>query len=215
MTRVLVEVQQALESLYRIEPGSDVRDYIVSAADRGALAPHRAPREQLLLREAAGELEVGLYIDPGTLLRLEGGLVEENLAEFLLAIEGVSHFLYVMVRARAERPFSALELELQAEVDKYLLVLLVALATVRGGTLDGLSSDLRHRLFLRVSYHSDLSSEERDRYTTANIAAATYSASLEARYLRRRAVSEMLSEMRHFYRLGCAEKLDHISRRAA
>ena len=66
---------------------------------------------------------MGLFVDELALGRLSGPFGEERLPEYLLAVEGVSHFVYVMVRARAERPFSGLELELQAEVDKYLLSL--------------------------------------------------------------------------------------------
>ncbi|MSP62031.1 MAG: hypothetical protein EXR72_17205 [Myxococcales bacterium] len=210
MTRVLVEVQQALESLYRVEPANDVRDYVITEEHRGALHLDRAPREQLLLREAPGELEIGLFIDQRALRRLEPGLDDANLGEFLLAVEGVSHFLYVMVRARAGRPFSGLELELQAEVDKFLLVLLIAWAAHRGPP-ERLSERLRDRLFSRVRFHADLSDEERDRYTTANAAAFEYAASLETRYLRRHAIPDMLGEMRRFYRLGCADKLDLIA----
>ena len=46
--------------------------------------------------------------------RLDDG----NLPDFLLALEGVSHFVYIAHRARLERSVSAVELELQAEVDK-------------------------------------------------------------------------------------------------
>ncbi len=214
-TRVLAEVQLALEALYRVAPGSDVRDHLVSEEHRSALGLARAPREQLLLREAAGELEVGLFIDPETLRRLEPGLADENLGEFLLAVEGVSHFVYVMERARAERPFSALELELQAEVDKYLLVLVIAW-TVRRAAPDQLSCELRARLFGGARLDDGLSAEERDRYATANAAAEGYAASLEARYLRReRSLGDLLGEARRFYRLGCADKLGHIARKAA
>jgi hypothetical protein len=209
MSRSLLrEVQQALETAYRVEPGLDVRDYLITEAERARLGLERAPREQLLLRERPGELEVGLFVDERTLAR-----GADSLEEFLLAVEGVSHFLYVMVRARAERPFSALELELQAEVDKYLLALLGAWGG--RGEPAPVSAELRERLFTKVRFHSDLSPEERDRYATANAAADEYAASLEARFVRRHALAEMLDEMRRFYRLGCAEKLDHIARKAA
>ena len=39
-------------------------------------------------------------------------------------IEGVSHFVYVADRARRKLPATQLELELQAEIDKYVLLVL-------------------------------------------------------------------------------------------
>src|SRR5204862_5418069 len=184
---------------YRVESCGDVQDFMSSDAERAALGVARAPGEQLLLRSdpAGRSLDVGLFVDELALRRLAGPFGEERLPEYLLAVEGVSHFVYVMARARAERPFSALELELQAEVDKYLLSLLGTWPQ-HGPPPTG----LRERLFKRIRYHADLSAEERDRYRTANDAADDYCAQLERRYVRRRAVEDMLAEVRRFWRMG-------------
>lgn len=190
----------------------DVLDFVISDDQRATHEVARAPREQLLLRHdpAQEDLEIGLFVDELTLRSLAGPLSEDHLPEYLLAVEGVSHFVYAVVRAQAQRRFSALELELQAEMDKYLLVLL---GTWREGAAP--PADLRARLFHKVRFHDDLSDEERGRYHTANAAAADFAASLEHRFVRHRAVDDMLAEMRLFYRLDCNGKLDHIARRAA
>ena len=208
MTDILFELQRALEELYRVDAEADVRDFVISDKSRESHGAGRASREQLLLREDERGLEVGLFVDELALGRLDRGLDPRgaNLGEFLLAAEGVSHFLYVSVRAREERRFSGLELELQAEVDKYLLTLLAAWPHADG---------LRERLFARVSFLGDLSTEEHDRYHAANAAADGYVASLEARFVRPRRVEDLLAELRRFYRLDCAGKLDHIVKRAA
>jgi hypothetical protein len=212
VSAILGRLQRALEALYRIDRNEDVRDFVISGETRAALGVERAPGEQLLLRQdpESRTLDVGLFVDELALRRLAGEFGEERLPEYLLAVEGVSHFVYVMARARAERPFSALELELQAEVDKYLLSLL--------GTWPHHGpppTDLRKRLFKRVHYHADLTDEERDRYKTANDAADEYCGQLEHRYVRRRAVDDMLGEVRRFWRLDCGGKLDHIVKKAA
>src|SRR6185436_5100246 len=62
-------------------------------------------------------------------------------------IEGVSHFVYVAERARRGLPATQLELELQAEIDKYVLLVL------RRKTFDaGLARRLHARLFERVRF---------------------------------------------------------------
>ena len=76
-------------------------------------------------------------------------------------------------------------------------------------------SDLRARLFTRVTFAGDLSRDERERYELANSAADEYAASLEERYVRSRSVDDMLGEVRRFYRKGLAEKLEYISQLAA
>jgi hypothetical protein len=214
MPRVLRALQGGLEAMYRIETDLDVCDFLVGQ-DHGEVQRARAAREQLLLREEGGDLEIGLFVDERTLENLElrdpgRRLDERNLTDFLLAVEGVSHFVYVAHRARQERPVSAVELELQAEVDKYLVALLVIWDQAGKPP-----ANLRRRLFQRVSFAGDLSREERERYELANSAAGAYAASLEARFLGPRAIAEMLAEVRRFYRKGLAAKLEHIHQLAA
>ena len=49
---------------------------------------------------------------------------ESDLDSVCQLIEGVSHFVYVADRARRNLPATQLELELQAEIDKYVLLVL-------------------------------------------------------------------------------------------
>jgi hypothetical protein len=210
---VLVRLQRGLETLYRIDTRARVEDFVVSSAARQRLGIARHPREQLLLVEVDGELEVGLFVDERSLANLRAHdptrrLDEGNLADFLLAIEGVSHFVYVVWRARADRPVSALELELQAEIDKYVTCLL----TAEGDRAK--SRQLRRRLFEQFELEADLDTEERDRYLVANANAERYSASLEQRYVRPRRIGDMLGELRRFYRMSLGGKLDFIQNAA-
>ena len=212
---ILTRLQLGLEALYRVDTRLDVEAFVIDERQRQESGVARAPREQLLVSESGDELSMALFVDAKAIETLErhdpaSGLHGENFADFCIALEGVSHFVYLALCAAGERRVSALELELQAEVDKYLLVLL---GTWREGGAP--PSDLRERLFRRVRFHDDLAPDERERYETANSAACEYAASLEERFVRRRAVDEMLGEMRRFYRMDCATKLDHIARKAA
>ena len=71
-------------------------------------------------------LSLALYIDAEVLERLGRRdpfalLDAENLGDYLTVAEGVSHFVYVAWNAGFDKPVTLLELELQAEVDKYVL----------------------------------------------------------------------------------------------
>lgn len=215
MPAVLRALQGGLESMYRVETELDVCDFLVGGEQRDALQVERAPREQLLIRRDDEGLQLGLFVDERTLENLamrdpRRRLDAQNLQDFLLAVEGVSHFVYLVHRARQERPVSAVELELQAEVDKYLVSLLVSWN--QNGEPP---ADLRERLFANIRFAGDLSREERERYELANSAADEYASSLEQRFVRTRAVDDMLGEVRRFYRKGLAEKLEYISQLAA
>ena len=122
----------------------------------------------------------------------------------------MSHFVYVAWRARRLRRVSAFELELQAEIDKWVTCLLLLLPKGRRVT-----AELRPRLFDAFELDPDLDAEERDRYRAANGNARAYAARLDARYVERGAFGEMLEELRWFYRLSATEKVGHIAGCAA
>ena len=204
--KTVARVQRGLEALYRVDTGVAVDDFVIGAAARDSLAPSRRAREQLLAVEDAGEMNLALYIDPGALDASYERLGDHNLGDFLLVVEGVSHFIYTVWCARAERPLSQLELELQAEVDKYVTCLLQTDAAR--------SRELRHRLFVACEYEPDLDPDERARYRAANDNAHRYAAWLEDEFVAPRRIPEMLGELRRFYREGLAAKLARIARAA-
>jgi hypothetical protein len=207
---VLARLQRGLEALYRLDAGACVDDFVIDEATRDAVVPVRRPREQLLVCEDGGEVSVALFVDPAVLANLAAndparGLGDRNLGDFLLAIEGVSHFVYALQCARSDRPVTQLELELQAEVDKYVTCLLVC---------DGepaMSRELRRRLFGDCEYEADLDGDERARYRAANDNADRYAAWLESAFVATRRIPDMLGELRRFYRRGLAAKLAQIA----
>jgi hypothetical protein len=213
---VLRGLQSLLERLYDVDVDYDVYDFLIT--DRSAvpgIAPDnetRAAEEELLLAESADGAAVALYLDAQLLLRLEGAdpvgaLTEDNLADYCTALEGVSHFLYSTWRLNCDLPVSLLELETQAEVDKYALTVFL-LADQQGG---GYPAQVHPRLFDRVSFDARLEPEQYQRYRTAHRCAAHYCRRLENRFVTRgQARTEALvRELRRFYRMGSTAKLRH------
>jgi hypothetical protein len=206
--KTLARVQRGLETLYRIDTGVDIHEFLVDEQTRDAVVSARRPREQLLVCEDEGEMSLALFLDRSVIENLRTGLDDRNFGDFVLAVEGVSHFIYTIQCARAERPVSQLELELQAEVDKYVTCLLATAPET------DVSSTLRHRLFADAEYEPDLDDEESDRYRAANDNAHRYATWLEDTFVTRRKIPEMLAELRRFYRQGLAAKLSTIARAA-
>jgi hypothetical protein len=99
---------------------------------------------------------------------------------------------------------SVLELELQAEVDKYVTTLLTMERV--GDVPDALA----RQLFGDVEFANDLDAEEHRRYRVANENAHRYSESLHRRFVRTRRIDAMLGEVREFYRLALDAKLAWI-----
>lgn len=187
-------IQRALERLYQLDRVADVHSFLEEASE--------GERETLFVREAEdGAIEMALRVP-----RLGAPSIDlardEDLDPLCQIIEGVSHFVYLADRARAEREATQLELELQAEVDKF-----VVLAAWLGEPDLRASATLRRRLYEDVSYAHDASSEHGHRYRLANVRAHAFVRMLEREYLDTRRWSEMRVALRRFYRMGQEEKL--------
>ncbi|HEX3913910.1 MAG TPA: hypothetical protein VHW71_10415 [Steroidobacteraceae bacterium] len=214
---VLRGLQSLLERLYDVELSYDVYDFLIT--DRGTLSgaervnEQRVLDEELLLAETADSAGVALYLDPELLQRLENAdphraLTESNLADYCTALEGVSHFVYSTWGLARDMPVSLLELETQAEVDKYAVTVFL-LAGQLGGP--GYPAHVHARLFDRVNFDARLAPDQFERYRTAHRCAAQYCRRLERRFVNRGVarIEAMVRELRSFYRLRHAAKLRH------
>ena len=123
---MLRSLQRLLEIIYDAPSDHDVRDFLVT--ERCHLPAERrveAAEEELVLVEQRHQASLMLYIDSAVLGRLREhdplrALDSGNIADFWTALEGVSHFSCLMWNAGHTRGISLLDLELQAEVDKYI-----------------------------------------------------------------------------------------------
>ena len=142
----------------------------IGAAIGAASNDRRELDEELLLAESSDGAGVALYLDPEVLSRLEAAdphqeLTEGNLADYCTALEGVSHFVYSTYGLERDMPVSLLELETQAEVDKYAVTVFL-LAEQQGG--ESYPSHVHARLFDRVSFDARLEPDQYERYRTAH-----------------------------------------------
>jgi hypothetical protein len=184
---VAARVQAGLERVYRLDRVADVSDYV----HPGGLGE----REAVFLRQCDdGTVEVSVQLPQlGVASRLD------TLCQI---IEGVSHFVYVAERARADRAATRLELELQAEVDKW-----VVLAASMSAFDVARSAALRSRLYERVTFAHDGTSELGERYRVANDVAHRFVRRLEGRYLGQGRFGALRAELRTFFHVGQEEKL--------
>jgi hypothetical protein len=214
---VLQHLQRQLTRIYDVACAYDVYDFLVTDRRELGNVPQfkvrRECEEQLLVGADAEGLRLALYIDAAVLGRLAANnpfrrLSASNLADYWTALEGVSHFLYVAWCAARDRHVSQLELETQAEVDKYVATLFL----LGEQTAGRFPVQLHQWLFERTVFDASLDASELDRYRAANAYAARYCRRLEERFLKRRspALESFMREIRCFYRLGTASKLRRI-----
>jgi hypothetical protein len=227
----LSDIQDALCRLYDLRVSCDVGDFVcdADAVHRAAGATAHARGEVLVVVEDDDGLTVGLYVDPEALSHLESEdgdawLDDGRRWAACLATEGVSHFVYLVFRADNDTQVSELELELQAEIDKYASAVLEpsGVESSRDGDLLGeqglvgngilqiraRSRAVRERLFAGVRFLDGPESARGERYRVAHRIAARYAASLERRHLEQGDIPAFLRELRRFYRHGLREKLE-------
>ncbi|HEX9289860.1 MAG TPA: hypothetical protein VF904_10070 [Anaeromyxobacteraceae bacterium] len=210
--------QEELEAIYGVR-APRVIDFLVDRERARATAGDPRAPEELLVRESDEGLELGLFLDEEVVHAADAAdphdprpllTARAFLPRLACAAEGVSHFVYLATRAAAGRPVSLLELEVQAEVDKFALLVL---HLWRRG-LRRSSSSLRRRLFERVRYHAHLDGDELERYRLANRLGGGYARWLEGRYVDEADVEGLLRDLRQSYRLGGGEKLGYLGSRA-
>ncbi len=195
-----------------------MQEFLVGTeAARAAGRSPRAPEELLVLEEDDG-VSLGLYLDDQVVAaaartdphdRRPRLTARAALGEVACAAEGVSHFVYLATRAAEGRPVSLLELEVQAEVDKFVLLLL---HLWRRG-LRRMSGALRRRLFERVRYHAWLAADELSRYREANRLAGGYARWLEGRYVQDADIDGLMRELRRTYRRAGRDKIAYLGTR--
>ncbi|MEM1034476.1 MAG: hypothetical protein AAGN82_29330 [Myxococcota bacterium] len=164
-------------------------------------------RERVLVRQHDDELELSVEL-PRRVLDGEVSGVDD----FCQVVEGVSHFVLIVERARRRLATSQLELELQAELDKFLLLagLDLAPATRRRFVWS------HRRVFGDAVFRHPEGTERGDRYRLAHRLAARWCWRLGRTHLappaaarRSPARGVSVGALRAFYHAGPSAKVAH------
>lgn len=200
-------LQSGLQEIYALTVPHNVDDFLCTNRDLarflGGGDALRDAREQVFVCEDDGELNLSLYLDADVLAALGGGAAPRRagLDDYCLALEGVSHFLYLVWYASHARAVTLLEMELQAEIDKFVML---------RGIQNGDPEVLLWRLFGNTRWLPGLQAQELDRYREASRLAERYCRALDRRFIRAGSRNDLLSELRTFYRRSRDDKLNHI-----
>ena len=220
---LLTRLQGLISGIYDVSVTHNVYDFLVT--DRGHLpaAVREAETEtdeELIVAQPApgehdGEVGMSLYLDPALLERLALAdpmvrLDDGNVADYWTALEGVSHFLYLAWNAGHDRPVSLLELEMQAEVDKYV----ASYWLMREQWPERFPTELLSLLFERTRIDPRLARGRESMYRAASRYAEKFCRRLEQslRDAGGESSGAVLAELRRFYRLTNMRKMAHIER---
>lgn len=204
-------VQSRLEQIYGISVGESAADYLIEKNAVSELLKnaevHNLPRELFLVNPNPVEdtLEIALYLNEALTANLANhspleNLGSHNINDFCTLIEGVSHFVYYLHKMGLEHNVSQLELELQAEIDKFVLLGIFTES-------NGLSrQELMGLLFEDYYLHQHLTDEQVNRYESATGLAKQFCYKL-SKNISRHDMTPLLAELRQFYSLPQDEKI--------
>lgn len=211
MSVLLADIQTALEKRYDVSVPYRVENFVLHDSAQFVELSGNTPAspEVLLLQESENNLDLTLFLDSCVMdsARQSDWQQEwsgERFSDHCIVLEGVSHFLYLVWNAHHDRAVKVHELEVQAEVDKFVFATLIA------NRADLPVPQLLTRLFKRVSYREGLSAELCARYESANYFAALYCQWLASEFEFFTDNGELRAELARFYRLTGSAKINRI-----
>ena len=208
--------QEQLQSIYEIDIVHSVHDFLITDKQLADILScqdnARDTDESLLIAEHEDGLSLSLYISADVFKQLENAhpinLVHKGkYSEFCLMLEGVSHFLYIIWNADHKKKVTLFEMELQAEVDKFVMLQ----SLIDNETKHDDVIYLRNWLFEKNGFDDKLNNVELERYKQANFYAGKYCMSRQQKFKLHDLNNNLLNELRRFYRLGQEDKIRYIN----
>ena len=187
------ELQKFLENLYRVQALPKVEDFLVSASELKKVLPDVDERPQVLFHQGEEGISLAVHFGDEIQDRIEErGLGELPFSDFLSVAEEVSHYIYLTWSASNERSVTMLDVELQGEIDKFIL----------GSIFFTEESHLFPRMFEEFEYEPNLDATRQKRYEKANRLGGKFCRSLGDWLTRHGITVATLTRLREFYRLN-------------
>lgn len=161
----LRQIQVELEQLNGIENPHDVRDFVRLNESENAL----------VVREEGDDAEVAVLLHDALVQSYEGASFPNDfefsqLADLSIIIEELSHFCLYCAKATNDRSLSPIEMEVQAEVDKFAL----ALRWLEAENEEALKHRIYEQIFENYHFREELSDRARLRYQEAHLIAKNF-----------------------------------------
>jgi len=216
MKHVIEKIDRALKALYALDVPYHAEEFLL---DREISAQARIGNSNfqgavLLKSQGPEDVEIGIYFSEAVKKELETYECWENqtwstsqLNAFSVAAKEVSYFQCIAYHLDQGRPVSHLELELQGEIDKFLLSFFTHRYRDSGETAFEI---LFEKHFDRYSLLATLSRDRKTRYEEAIQLARRFLMKHRKNLQDTSKHEQVLRILRRFYRLNGSDKLSAI-----
>lgn len=218
------ELQDNLASLYDLNLPCQVQDYIChdELTIEQLTGRKKSSDEELLIQQANDTLEVTLFLSEHLLDSFtdtaDYDSVGGSFDDYCTVLEGISHFVYLIWNAQYGRQIKPVEMELQAEVDKFVFSaeknatfgVEAGRHVQEAGRSNHELNQLSDKLFQDIQFFPQQEPAIRQRYRTANALASNYCNWLSSHYRFSSGDPHLHAELARFYRLSGSRKFEHI-----
>lgn len=211
MKHAIRKIDEAIKTLYNLEHSQNAVDFLV----RQPAVPTQGKEVHgsLYLMPEGEDVSIGIYLHPIVREELsdfrrwnQDVWTESQRHAFVTATEEVSHFNYFLYHAEKGRAISQFELELQGEIDKFMLLFFSPNKKTSGQKFESLFETL----FSKFRYAQGLTIEEKERYENAHIFGKKFILGIKKSLDTREGVLKAVEHLRKFYRLSSAEKVSFL-----
>lgn len=207
----LADLQARLQARYDLDIPYRIEQFIScdkALADELADAQARMGQERptvdeevMFIEQREDSLEFTVYFDEQLLMAVSAA--NSDLDGMCTVVEGASHAVCLLWHAHNDRQIRPIELELQAEIDKFMILV--------ESDASGIDGRLLHRcLFSNSRLINNQSSVLHDRYRTASKLASRYCHWLIQRFIEDENHTALHHELARFYRLSGRAKFERI-----
>ena len=216
---LIKELQRKIEKTYALDTGiTNIEQYIIGdkgyeefyAKEKIRTVVNSHSGAKVLIRDAGETLKVSIYYPDELIRELESNdprlsLHDGNVDLCASFVEELDHFLFIAQNYKQNRPFSLLELELQANVTKYLVLKYFIALQNKSIKLSKFDKEyIRYHLFYKRKYDIEDTSE-RKRYEDAEKFGMMY-----IKHIDLLPQEDRLRDLRQFSRMTCPSKIRHI-----
>ena len=190
-------LQKKIEKLYGLYSHPEADQYLINN-DQLELFHHQdADIPKVLCIEEETDMSMAIYLGQKIFTNIHKPIKIFSFEDFCVMAEEISHYVYLVWSKCNNKQISLLDLEIQGEVDKYLLACEIYRT----------DKDLFEKIFKNFSFQKDLSTEERERYEQANRLSMKLVQSIEKKKVSKQKKTTWL---RAFYRHSFSHRISMI-----
>ncbi|MCC7460617.1 MAG: hypothetical protein IT286_04865 [Proteobacteria bacterium] len=150
-------LQKKIEKIYRLSSCPEAQQYVLSPKQFKKLAKS-SNNPQVIYQDEGDDMSLGIYLGSNLFKRIKQKSRIFSFQDFCVMSEEISHFIYLIWSKSNGKTINLLDLEVQAEVDKFVLA----------SDFFGSKKQIFQKMFKNFNMRQNLREDEQERYYTAN-----------------------------------------------